>query len=196
MLSSERKHYKRNFKIAIVVSELLVICAFLFSPRSSISEKVLLYDEPIILINEIPQTVQKNQMLKRKPEVPIIYIPNDIDALEILDDVEQAIDFEEKVAEETIISSNSTNHYMNHVPRQTLEVMPSIDKKDFEGQLQLSLKINERGEVIAHKILLNSLNCSDCLNQIISAAYNSRWEAGIINGKKSDYWVKKSYVFN
>jgi hypothetical protein len=82
------------------------------------------------------------------------------------------------------------------MPRLIFEMVPSDEENKINGKLELSLKINEDGKVIDHKILFNSLDCSDCLNLIIHAAYKSKWEPAIVDGKKADFWVEKSYTFN
>jgi hypothetical protein len=81
-------------------------------------------------------------------------------------------------------------------PRLIYEVVPSEGDNEINGRLQISLKINENGEVIDHRILSNSLDCDKCLNDIIRSVYKSKWEPARVNGKKEDYWVVKSYTFN
>jgi hypothetical protein len=82
------------------------------------------------------------------------------------------------------------------MPRLIYEKVPSEGENKFNGELQLSLKINENGKVVDHRILSNSMDCTNCLNEIIQAAYKTKWEPAIVDGKKIDYWVVKSYAFN
>jgi hypothetical protein len=84
----------------------------------------------------------------------------------------------------------------SRAPKQLFEVLPQKQKEEYEGTVQLKLKIDEKGKVTAHTILYNSLECGDCLKEIITAAYKTKWEPGMKNGAPSEFWVEKSYSFN
>ncbi|MCW8960023.1 MAG: energy transducer TonB, partial [Ignavibacteriaceae bacterium] len=66
----------------------------------------------------------------------------------------------------------------------------------YSGSLKLKLKIDRSGKVADYVILFNSIDCEDCLKEIISAVYKSLWEPGIKNGLETEFWVEKSYTFN
>jgi hypothetical protein len=196
LLTNSKIHYRRNILISIILSELLVISIFIFSPDKSVQDKKFLYDEPVILFDKMPLTVQKLPTYKQKPGIPAIYISDQVEAFELLDDVT----LQSKVnGQNAVVSSESADQTnirpVRSAPRQIFEVVPANDDNKVNGRLQLSLKINENGRVIDHRILFNSLDCNDCLNDIINAAYRSRWEPASINGKNADYWVMKSYTF-
>jgi len=189
-------HYKRDLLLAIILSEALCISAFLLSPNTSFNKKIVNQSDPIILIEVIPPTIQSRNFNKTRPENPIIYITEEIEAFEMLDDVKisTAVVEDDEIGTSQDISSMKAD-YLSSSPRLILEVMPDNNEIKAEGSLNLYLKINTKGAVISHKILFNSLECSDCLDKIIRAAYGSRWEPAIMNGIKIDYWVEKSYEF-
>lgn len=194
----KHKHYSRNFKLGLIVSELLVISAFLFSPHLNESQ-INEIGEPLILIEDIPITVQKDEYVTTKPETPEIIIYDNISEPVLLEDiifkdvaaVKNEVGYENK---ETVI--NLTQIKKRKTPRQLLEVLPDESKKQYTGSVQLRLKIDEFGKVADHIILSNSLECEDCLKDIISTVYKSVWEPGINNGIKTEFWVEKSYTFN
>ncbi len=197
MLSENKIHYKRNILISVILSELLIIAIFIFLPENSHSSEKILYDEPVILYNEIPRTVQSLPVQMSKPQVPAIYILDEPEAFQLLEDVSLASNEPQHTG---VVSTESADpgkvQDAAAVPRQILEVVPAEGNNEFTGRLQLSLKINEKGQVVDHKIIFNSLDCFECLNKIIKAAYKSRWEPGYVNGKNTDYWVMKSYIFD
>lgn len=175
----------------------MVICIFMFSPDKSVWDKKLIYDEPVIHFDEIPFTVQTLPVATPKPDIPVIYISDKVEAFELLDDVSLPSKVAGQNAEVSFESGDQMNiRPVRSAPRQIFEALPANDDNEINGRLQLSLKINENGRVIDHRILFNSLDCNDCLNGIINAAYRSRWEPGLVNGKHTDYWVVKSYKFN
>jgi len=100
------------------------------------------------------------------------------------------------------VSVQRQNSSLNHssqitsLPLQVFEVLPEKKDNRYVGSVQLKLKIDEKGKVIEHTILFDSLECEDCLKEIIAAAYKSRWEPGMKNGIPSEYWIKKTYSFN
>ena len=196
MLIKSKKYYRRNLLISMIISELLIISAFIFAPRLSSPERHILYNEPLIPFDKIPRTIQSLPIQNQSPEIPSIQISDEVEVFELLDDVRIGLmesDQHNKHTSEYTYSSKT--RLMSSVPRLIFEVVPARDN-DFNGILKLSLKINENGEVIDHRILYNSLDCTTCLNEIIQAAYRSKWEPAIVNGKKEDYWVMKSYSFN
>ena len=197
MLIKGKAYYKRNLLISIIISELLVIAAFIFSPGLSSAKRQILYDEPLIPFDEIPRTVQNLPKQNQSPEIPLIRISDEVGAFELLDDVHQGPMVSDQNNETTPgFTYRGKTQLLNSAPRLIFEVVPAAEDKDFNGILKLSLKINEEGQVVDHRIISNSLECSRCLNEIIRAAYRSKWEPAIVNGKKGDYWVMKSYTFN
>jgi len=193
----EHKHYSRNVKLGLIFSELILIAAFYFSPDFNSSYSIKDTNEPIILFDDIPVTIQTNNPITAKPEAPLIMISEEIEEAEILEDVaiKTGSDFinSNDLAENTRAASISL---ISMMPRQVLEVLPEKSTGELEGKINLYLKIDESGKVVEHKILLNSLECDDCLINVLSAAYQSRWEPAIRNGKQIEYWVEKSYSFN
>lgn len=196
MFNDSKIHYRRNILISIILSELLVISVFIFSPDNYLQNKELRYDEPVIIFDKMPLTVQKLPAYKQKPDIPLIYISDQVEAFELLDDVTLPSKGISQTAVFSFESEDQANlQPVRSAPRQIFEVLPANDDNEVNGWLQLSLKINKNGRVVDHRILYNTLDCEDCLNNIINAAYRSRWEPASVNGKNTDYWVVKSYTF-
>lgn len=193
---SGHKHYSRNLKISLILSELLIICAFLFSP-DIIDNKFYEIREPIILIDKIPITLQPDNYISEKPKTPEIFISGEINESIILDDIIFA-NIEEKDTRENneVADLIKFNRLEKRSPRQLLEFLPAENKSNYSGSIQLKLKIDNYGKVTEHVILFNSMECEDCLREIISAVYKSIWEPGLKNGTETEFWVEKSYTFN
>lgn len=193
---TEHKNYSRNIKISLIISELLVICAFLFSPGIT-DNNFFEIKEPIFLIDDIPITFQPDKYASEKPSTPEIFISGEISEPIILNDVifedirDQEFSDENEVADVSIL-----NKWERRSPRQLLEVLPDERNRNYKGSLQLKLKINNSGKVAAHVILFNSIDCEDCIQEILSAVYKSIWEPGIKNGAETEFWVEKSFTFN
>ena len=193
---AEHKYYSRNIKISLIISELLVICAFIFSP-SITDNNFFEIKEPIFLIDDIPITYQPYKYTPEKPSTPEIFIPGEISEPIILDDVIfNNIENQETAGIIEIANENNLSKRERRSPRQLLEVLPEERDKNYSGSLQLKLKIDNSGKVTEHVILFNSMDCEDCLREIISAVYKSLWEPGMKNGTETEFWVEKSYIFN
>ncbi|MCK7529460.1 MAG: hypothetical protein MZV64_73865 [Ignavibacteriales bacterium] len=177
---------------------MIIITAFLIAPD------VEYYNppdtnEPLILIDDIPITIQNSEYASKKPVTPVIVITEEISEPEILDDIAIPNNFANvnQAVENQNIAINENVKLDRKPPRQILEVLP--EKKNFNyvgSTLLLKIKIDSRGQVTDHLILFNSLECKDCLSEIISAIYKSIWEPGVKEGIAMEYWVEKSYTFN
>ncbi|MBT8378992.1 MAG: hypothetical protein KJN64_07170 [Ignavibacteria bacterium] len=187
--------YSITLKLSIVLSQLVIICLFYFFPNINYSAK-LKSDNPIILIEDVPITVQREKMIAQKPEVPQIVIEDIIEEPELLADI---IIRDERENEPLAGISSSVLHTSLSknltAPRQILEVLPKENKKNISGSLKLSLKISGAGKVVDHKILYNDLHCEDCLSEILTAVYNSKWKIGKNSSNNYEYWVEKTYSF-
>ena len=193
---TEHKNYSRNIKISLIISELLVTCAFLFSP-SITDNNFFEIKEPIFLIDDIPITFQPDKYASEKPSAPEIFISGVISEPIILNDVIfEDIGDQESSDENEVADVSILNKWERRSPRQLLEVLPDERNGNYKGSLQLKLKINNSGKVAEHVILFNSIDCEDCIQEILSAVYKSIWEPGIKNGTETEFWVEKSYTFN
>jgi len=193
----EHEHYSRNVKIGVIFSEAILIATFYFFPDFNSSYSIKEITEPIILFEDIPATIQTNNPITAKSEPPLIMISEEIEETEILEDV--AIKIGSNLLNRNDLAENTkvaNIRLFSMMPRQILEVLPEKSTDELEGKINLYLKIDESGKVIEHKILLNSLECEECLKKVLSAAYQSRWEPAIRNGQQIEYWVEKSYSFN
>jgi len=81
------------------------------------------------------------------------------------------------------------------VPRQILEVLPlNVDEE--KGEILLLLKIGKDGSVKEHKVIINTLENTLGLKNVLEAAYKSRWEKLKMEGMQIEYWIEKKYRFN
>lgn len=199
MINSIRnnKRYSVNFKISLIFSELIIITAFLIAPDVEYNNPPDT-NEPLILIDEIPITIQNSEYASKKPVTPVIVITEEISEPEILDDIAIPNNFANvnQAVENHNIAVNENVKLDRKPPRQILEVLPEKKNLNYVGTLLLKIKIDSRGKVTDHLILFNSLECKDCLSEIISAIYKSIWEPGVKEGIAMEYWVEKSYTFN
>ena len=64
MLKQDKTYYKRNILISVIISEILVISAFVLFPRESTNNTKIIISDPVVLYDDIPQTtkVQLNQL--------------------------------------------------------------------------------------------------------------------------------------
>jgi len=190
-------HYSRNIKISFIFSELLIICVFLFSPNIN-HNKILKFSEPLIFIDDIPVTIQPARNISKEPKTPEIFIDEEVDEPLILDDIV----FSKTDRQDLSVSNNVTDAIRFNKtgepspPRQLLEVLPDKRNTNYSGSLKLKLKIDSSGKVADYVILFNSIDCEDCLKEIISAVYKSQWKPARKNGLETEFWVEKSYTFN
>jgi len=190
------KRYSINLKLSIILSEVIVICLFYFFPKLTPST-VKKFNDPIILIDEIPITVQPAVELSQKPTPPQILISDLLEEPELLEDILTTSSTESEPAtgvEHSVLTASLIS--LPQSPRQILEVLPEPNSQNISGSIKLSLKINEIGKVIDHKILYNNLKCDSCISEILAAAYKSKWELGINSGIIAEYWVEKTYSFH
>ena len=193
---SAHKYYSRNIKVSLILSELIIMCAFLFSPKIT-DDNFSAIREPIFLIDDIPITFQQNKFASEKPSTPEIFISAEINEPIILNDVIfKNITDHETESHNEVVDVNNLNKWERRSPRQLLEVLPDERDRNYSGSLQLKLKIDNSGKVAEHVVLFNSMQCEDCLSEIISAVYKSLWEPGFKNGAETEFWVEKSYTFN
>ncbi|MBT8386536.1 MAG: energy transducer TonB [Ignavibacteria bacterium] len=193
----EHKHYSRNVKLGLIFSELIVIATFYFFPDLNSSYSINEITDPIILFEDVPITIQTNIPNIAKPELPLIMISEEIEETEILEDV--AFKTESEFINTNDLAENTNTAsigIISMMPRQVLEVLPEKSSALIDGKISLYLKIDESGKVVEHKVLLNSVECDDCLKKVLSAAYQSRWDPAIRKGKQIECWVEKSYSFN
>ncbi len=197
MFKNDRTYYKRNILVSVIISEILVISAFVLFPGEKLQHREILVSDPVIKFDEIPQTIQSSAKPALPPDTPPINIIEEIDAFETLDNVTIMQGNEEQPGESFTENKDVNNiKYVRSAPRLLYEVVPADVKDELHGRLQISLKINQDGRVTGHRILYNSLDCSECLNDLINAAYKSKWEPAAVNGRNESYWVVKSYSFN
>jgi hypothetical protein len=195
ILVDRNLQYSITLKLSIILSEVVFICLFYFFPGFA-PPVINKFDDPIILIDEIPITLQPSVEQFHKPNPPQIRIEETVEDPEILADITISEEDEDNIpgGKESSVADASL-FSISKLPRQVLEVLPEQNRKNISGSVKLSLKINEFGKVVDHRILYNNLTCEDCLSEILAAAYKSKWESGIKDGIIKEYWVEKTYSF-
>ena len=184
--------YKKNLEIGFSAS-LLLFCFMFYFIRGNytIGYNPKNVELPVIVILDIPQT---NQVLsKPKPQQPII--ASYFEEVEYLEDVTIKMDstFQLAAVGHDIITMNSNDLPLQ--PRQILEVLPQKTAQDVNGVIKLSLLIDAKGHVKQNKILTNTTASPECLENVLFAAQKSRWQPIQYNGRKVEYWIEKSYIF-
>ncbi len=80
MLKYDKTYYRRNILISIIISEILVISAFVLSPRESTHNTKIIISDPVILYDDIPQTIQRSAEPAPPPQIPPIIFSEEIEA--------------------------------------------------------------------------------------------------------------------
>lgn len=202
----DKINYNRNYEIALILSLVVVILLFIYSPDfNKTTDKILYFPEPLITLVDIPNTQQSGQsslLLPPIPEIPSQFIP--VDELEILPDILLKESNQDKSSSGSSVNTKSSTgtsvgiyeaSSFPFVPRQIVEVVP--EKVDgAEGAIKLKLLIGKDGYVMKHEVMNNSTNKPKCLTFVINAVYKSMWQPVSFDGEKVEYWLEKSYVFN
>ena len=197
-----KNEYKINFKLSLIASLLFSILLFLFFPYiAPSSPQPKEYQSLLFTINDLAPNTNQDNIAKSKPEEPKIFIPDIIDEPEILPDekIFQITKNTNTVKSNGDVSGKGTVHNVQQlpfVPRQILEVLPKNVDENVKGLIVMELKIGTDGKVIEHKITVNTTGSQKCLQSVITAAYESKWEPVKIKNNKIVYWVEKTYRFN
>ncbi len=197
-------HYSRNIKIAIIISEIIILLLFILVPYpSEDKEKKIYFPENLITVMDIPRT----EVIPPKPgglPPPTPTIPTNFELVEdpeILPDVEipDISSLTNRPSQNNGISQNQNGEYyassFPFVPRQILEVVPNRSE-GMNGYIKLSLRIGKDGFVKNYRILSNTIKDQKSLKNILDAVYKSRWQPISIEGEKIEYWIDKTYSFN
>ncbi len=198
----ELKKYDLNIKLGLIISLLLLISLFIFSPQIVNKKKEIPYfPEPLITVLDIPQTNQLEESSPPRPETPTLS-----SLIEPLDEPEPLGDFEIKESSkeptnQTGLKQTSVNKKIYEatsfpfIPRQIVEVIPE-KVGDVEGEVKLKLLINRDGLVKSHNTLINTLKDQKQYKNVIDAVYKSKWQPISFDGEKVEYWIEKTYSFN
>ncbi len=201
LFKEDNFHYSRNIKVAVIISEFLILCLFLFWPAPSLkTERKIYFPENFITVADIPSTEitppKPGGMPPPRPAIPIDFVP--IEDPEVLPDV-VIPDNSNAAGSKSGIGENKTGEYyassFPFVPRQILEVVPS-KMEGVSGYIKLSLKIGRDGFVKDHRIIAGTIKNQELIKNILDAVYKSRWQPISIEGEKIEYWIEKTYSFN
>lgn len=215
-LNEDKYFYRRNIKISLVISLIVIIAAFTISfltknnGNPSRGKKIRYFYEPIITIDDIPKTRlmnqppltdQTKQLLKSKSYLSFVpsFTNFIIDEPTLLPD--------ENSDSNTQLTNNEMNIYLNtdastikltamqFMPQQILEVIPRNDD-NAKGFIKIKLLIGINGLIKHYEILDNTLNSEKIIANVIDAVLKSKWQPIIIEGKRIEYWIEKTYTFN
>lgn len=205
MLFKEDKfYYRRNIKLAIIVSQIIIIVMFLYFPELKFETKLQKqYFEPVITLIDIPSTAQSNNIIPPAPPFASIaanenYILEEIEMLEDIKIRETQSNNESQNTDEGVDKGTNDKVYewsaLPFIPRQILEVIP--EKVDGgKGSIKLKLLIGKNGKVKQHQIIKDATNKSDCGKHVLKAVYGSKWQPVTIENSQIEYWLEKTYTF-
>lgn len=191
------KDYKNKYAQHIETSLIIILTSFtiifyLFPNFERISLDLQQYNAPAIEVVNIPIT---NQSQTRKPPPRKPVIPIEAEIIELLDFVE----IEEVVLGDSSISGDLSGPVsytsLPFTPRQLLDVLPEKNDYSISGKIIFSLRIGIDGQVKDYKVIKNTTDCESCLQKVVTAVLQSKWEPAIIDDQNVEYWIDKTYDF-
>ncbi len=195
------RHYSRDLKAAITCSLSVTLFIFLFFPVIKHNHEKIIVTHELFSLQDIPVTRQPMQRQKIRinfPKIPDIKIadinepPEKLHDVPIVTNQPKAVGSENKHYRE--VGNELVDQY-TFTPRQIKEVLPQKTVDEVQGFVKISLLIGLDGKVVKYKIISNTTGNSQCLESVLVAVYNSRWQVAFINGQKVQYWVDKIYNF-
>jgi hypothetical protein len=152
----------------------------------------LQFQVPAIEVVHIPVTTQQRNQ-KPRPSKPVI--PVESETIELLDYVEMENIIRGDKSTFDISSGPVSYKDLPFTPRQLLDVLPERIDQTVSGLIILSLRIGKDGTVKDFKVIKNTTDCNPCLQNVITAVKQSKWEPAVINNQKIEYWIDKLYQF-
>jgi hypothetical protein len=185
--------YSKKLELGFIISLSILIIFFYFSSdfQMTISE-VQQHKYPQLIIIDVPPTRQNKPQIP-KPVKPIIPIASE--EIDFLSDVIIKSDSSSRIAFDEIGTIPKNASDLPVQPRQILEVLPKNVAKEVKGEIVFSLLIGWDGRVKNQKLISNTTNCSDCLTSVLAAVTKSQWQPVKFQGKKTEYWIRKAYIF-
>ena len=187
--------YKKRLEFSLILVLILMIGLFFsFQRFDSEPSPLPVPVTPEIIVLEIPRTIQFSI---RRPSPPLRpTIPVAVDDPEIMDEVNIfPDDLSDLVGGERVFSIDDIEG-LPYIPRQILEVLPEQDDIPCQGAVSLALHIGRDGSVKNHRLLDNTTNSEICLQNILKAAYKTRWQPVILESQIYEYWIEKVYRFD
>ncbi len=199
-----KEDYRFQLEISIIISLSICIVLFLISPDSNKPAlKPYEYQSLIFTINDLAPNTSQSKAAVPKPPEPSIYIPDLLEEPAILPDAvypeTETTGSPGDARSATGIRGNSepvSPGQLPFIPKQILEVLPRNIDNDVSGYIQLKLKIGTDGKVIDYKLVANTTGSKEYLQNVIEAAFKSRWEPVKIKNSEVEYWIDKTYTFN
>ena len=192
-MSYNKEKYTRNIEISLIVTLIFFILLFYFFDKFDLTSYHFSSGKiSTIEVVHIPITTQQRN-LKPRPSKPLIPVESDV--IELLEYIEIEEIMEGDTSAFEIISGPVYYTDLPFTPRQLLDVLPERNDQSISGLIILSLRIGIGGRVKEYKVIKNTTNCEPCLQNVINAVQQSKWEPAIINNHKIEYWIDKTYQF-
>jgi hypothetical protein len=192
-MTNNKKKYTRTIEISLIISLIIFILLFFFFPRFNLTPDLAhQYQIPGIEVIHIPLTTQKANK-KPRPNKPVI--PVEAEVINVLEyvEIENIVEGDSSSIE---MSSGPVSYTdLPYTPRQLFDVLPEKNDDSISGSIILSLRIGIDGEVKEYKVAKNTTGCNPCLENVIMAVQQSKWEPALVNNQKVEYWIDKTYQF-
>jgi hypothetical protein len=193
MLSRDKENYRRNLEVSFIATLSVIILIFYLYPRfTQSSRQVAHYVVPTIEVLHIPSTTQ-NIIKRPKPVKP--FIPVESEEIDFLDNVQIKELLQGDSAAYNINSAPVSSKELPYTPRQLLDIIPEKTEEPVSGLIILSLRVGIDGEVKDYKVVKNTTDSNSCLQNVIKAALESKWESAVLRNQKVEYWIDKTYRF-
>ena len=188
-----KEKYTRNIEISLIGTLVFFILLFYFFDKfDSTSYHFSSTRISTIEVIHSPITTQQ-QNIKPRPSKPVIPVESDV--IELLEYVEIDEMIEGDSSGLEIMSGPVSYRDLPFTPRQLFDVLPERNDQSISGSIIISLRIGIDGAVKEYKVTKNTTNCNPCLDNVIRAVRQSKWEPAEINHQKIEYWIDKTYQF-
>jgi len=191
-----KKAFYLNFKKSLLIILSIFIILFQLSKKFDIPVKPLELPDEIIFMSIENIPVTKQGVKRKAPLRPIVPIP-----------VEEPSIPEDLTIEPTELNFDASPPNMPEgdgffavtPPRPIADVFPeypaSEKEKGVEGEIELSLLVDEKGKVKNVQVVKNSTNSKICEESALKAAYQTQFIPAKQDKKYVAVWIRKIYKF-
>ena len=187
---------RKNLEKGFIVVLIFFIFLFFISKKMDFKPRPIKIDDPAIfmIVEDVPITKQGSK--RRRPPRPVVPIP-----------VEEPTVPDDLTIEPTEIDFSLTPPDMPFgdgfaavvPPRPIADVFPEYPEtekeKGVEGEIELSLLVDESGKVKNVTVVKNSTKSVLCQESAIKAAYQTQFSPAKKNKQYVAVWIRKTYKF-
>jgi protein TonB len=196
--ADSKSSYSQNVKKALVIT--LALMNLLIYILPGIEVEVAEVDLPQVTINveDVPLTRQSRR--PQPPPKPTVPIPSDEE------NIPEDVTIEETELRYTTIFDFSPGSAPPFAgikitpPRPIAWVFPEYPedekKRGVQGEVKLSIHIDEDGKVTEVVVLDNTTGSQKCQQAAVAAAYGSRFYPAKEGARTIDYWITQPYRFD